>query len=56
MILLQMDLSQTQSKFLMLVAMRYYYTYHYQRRFSAAEIVIYAYNKLTDDLRKALVD
>jgi protein tyrosine/serine phosphatase len=51
-----MDLSQTQSKFLMLVAMRYYYTYHYQRRFSAAEIVIYAYNKLTDDLRKALVD
>lgn len=55
-ILLQMNLNATQSKFLMLVAMRYYYTYHYQRRYSAAEIVIYAYNKLPDDLRKTLGD
>jgi hypothetical protein len=40
----------------MLVAMRYYYVYHFNRRFSAAELVIYAYNKLTDEIRRSLAD
>ena len=36
--------------------MRYYYVFHYNRRYSAAEIIIYAYNKLTDNLRNALAE
>ena len=40
----------------MLVAMRYYYIYHYDRKYSAAEVVIYAFNKLTDEIRKTLTD
>ena len=55
-VLLQMELNGPHAKFLMLVAMRYYYIFHFQRKFSAAEIVIYAYNKLTDDLRRSLSD
>lgn len=31
-----MELNGAQAKFLMLVAMRYYYVYHFQRKYSAA--------------------
>ena len=55
-VLLQMELSVAQSKFLMMVAMRYYYVYHHSRRFSAAEVIIYAFNKLTDEVRRTLTD
>ena len=51
-----MELNNSQLKLMMLIAMRYYYVYHFQRRFSAAEIIIYTYNKLTDDIRKNLTD
>ena len=51
-----MELNSSQMKFLILVSFRYYYTYHHQRRYSAAEIVIYAFNKLTDELRRSLID
>jgi hypothetical protein len=54
--LLQMDLSPPLLKLLMLLTLRYYYVFHYNRRYSAAELVVYAYNKLTEDLRRSLSD
>lgn len=56
MMLLQMELSPSLAKLLMLLSMRYYYVFHFNRRYSAAELVVYAYNKLTDDLRRSLSD
>ena len=45
--LLQIDLSAPLLKLLMLLTLTYYYIFHYNRRYSAAELVVYAYNKLT---------
>ena len=40
----------------MLVTMRYYYVFHHDRKFTAAEIFIYVFNKLTDHVRRILAD
>lgn len=56
MALIALDLNQAQQKFLMLVAIRYYYIYHFNRRFNASEIVIFSFNKLSDEVRNSLKD
>ena len=54
--LISLELNTAQQKFLMLVAIRYYYIYHFNRRFNASEIIIYAFNKLSDEVRNSLKD
>lgn len=40
----------------MLIVMRYFYIFHFDRRYSSAELLIHAYNRLSDATRKALAD
>ena len=47
MVLLTMELDALQQKLLMLVTMRYYYIFHYDRNYSSTELIVHAYNKLT---------
>jgi|JI9StandDraft_1071089.scaffolds.fasta_scaffold499481_1 hypothetical protein len=54
--LLQMELSGPHAKFMMLLALRFFYVYHNDRQIGSPEIIVYAYNKLTDDLRRSLSD
>ena len=56
MILLTMEMPPLLLQRLMLLAMRYYCVYHFDKKYSAPEIVIHAYNRLTDELRRSLND
>jgi hypothetical protein len=56
MVLLTMDLEAIQQRFLMLVTMRFYYVFHFDRKYSSTELVVHAFNKLTQETRKALSD
>ena len=51
-----MDLESTQQRLLMLVTMRFYYLFHYARNYTSTELVVHAFNKLTQETRKALSD
>ena len=48
MILLTMEMHSSLLQRLMLLAMRYYCVYHFDKKYSAPEIVIHCYNRLTD--------
>lgn len=48
MILLTMEMPPLLLQRLMLLAMRYYCVYHFDKKYSAPEIVIHCYNRLTD--------
>jgi hypothetical protein len=55
-ILLTMELNSVQQKFLLLIAIRYFYVFHFDRKYSSSEIFIHSFNKLTDEVRKSLSD
>lgn len=56
MVLLTMELVALQQKFLMLVVMRYFYVFHFDRRYSSAELLVHAFNRLSEETRKGLAD
>nr|BAK03181.1 predicted protein [Hordeum vulgare subsp. vulgare] len=51
-----MELSAVQQKFLMLVTMRYFYVYHFDRQYAAPELVVHAFNKLSEEVKRQLGD
>jgi hypothetical protein len=55
-ILVSMDLNTVQQKFLMLVTMRYFYVFHFDRKLSSFELVVHAFNKLAEEVKKLLAD
>jgi hypothetical protein len=55
-ILLTMELDMEQQKILMLVAMRYYYVYHYDRKLCANELFIFTFNKVEESVRRVLFE
>jgi hypothetical protein len=40
----------------MLIAFRYFYIFHFDKRYSAPEIIIYGFNKLDGEVRKELYE
>lgn len=56
MILITIELNAVQQKFLMLVTMRYFYVFHFDRKYATSELVVHAFNKLTDEVKKLLSD
>lgn len=55
-VLVTMELSAVQQKFLMLVVMRYFYVYSFDRQYAAPEMVVHAFNKLGEEVRRQLAD
>ncbi len=55
-ILITQNLSPAQQKFFMLIAFRYFYIFHFDKRYSAPEIIIYGFNKLDGEVRKELYE
>ncbi len=51
-----MDLNSAQQRYLLLSALRYYYIYHYNRRYCASEILINVFNKLNEEVKISLKD
>lgn len=55
-ILLTLELDMEQQKLLMLVSMRYYYAYHFDKKLCANELFIFTFNKIEESVRRVLFE